>query len=124
MSGWDAYVAYFNGYAESAAIVSKDGALCGKFGSWSATQSDMSGYAAICRDIEHGGSLPLTYKGVRYIINRCADDTCFGMKGKEGLVLQKTNTLIVVAHVNEKYAPNLAAGKCDQVAKMLKDQGL
>ena len=122
MSGWDAYAAYFNGFAESAAIVSKDGALCGKYGPWAATQADLSGYAAICKAMSM--SLPLTYKGVKFIINRCADDSIFGMKGKEALVLQKTNTLIVVAHCNEKFAPNLASGKCDQVAKMLKDQNL
>ena len=28
------------------------------------------------------------------------------------------------AHCNEKYAPNLASGKADQVVKMLRDQNL
>jgi len=84
----------------------------------------MSGYADLFKDLTTARSKQLHYAGKKFIITRVTDDTINGMLGKEGLVLEKSNTLIIVAHCNEKYAPNLASGKADQVVKMLRDQNL
>ncbi|KAH0788085.1 Profilin A [Histomonas meleagridis] len=74
MSGWNAYLADVKDIAAGCAIISLQGALCGKEGKWDAKQAEMQNYAACLNNIASAQSKGITYNGKKYIIVRAVDD--------------------------------------------------
>ena len=120
MSGWAAYLADVKDISAGSAIISLEGALCGKEGKWEAKQAEMQNYAACLKNIASAQSKGITYNGKKYIIVRAVDDSILAQLGKEALVLQKAKTVLVVAKCAEGQVPAAAsAGVSTCVAKLM-----
>ena len=116
MSGWEAYLPPVAQVTNGCAIISLQGARCGTKGSWKATTAEEQNYAAILNNISTAGQRPLTYGGKKYIITRAIDDTVMAQLGKEGLVLQKSKTVLVAGHFGEGQVMGAVSA---QVAKVV-----
>jgi hypothetical protein len=119
MSGWAAYLVEVGYVASGSAIISLQGARCGTQGSWGATSAEEVNYAALLKDIGSAQAKGLTYGGKKYIITRAVDDTILAQLGKEGLVLQKSVTVVVAAHYTEGQVVGQVAGKVSKVVNQL-----
>ena len=120
MSGWSAYLADVKPISSGSAIISLQGALCGKEGKWEAKQGEMQNYAACLNNIASAQSKGVTYNGKKYIVVRAVDDTILAQLGKEAVILQKAKTVLVAAKCVEGQVPgNVAAGVSRCVAKLM-----
>ena len=120
MSGWNAYLADVKDIAAGCAIISLQGALCGKEGKWDAKQGEMQNYAACLNNIASAQSKGITYNGKKYIIVRAVDDSILAQLGKEAVVLQKAKTVLVAAKCVDGQVPAaVAAGVSKCVAKLM-----
>ena len=120
MSGWTAYLNDVKDISAGSAIISLQGALCGKVGKWDAKQAEMQNYAACLNNIASAQSKGITYNGKKYIVVRAVEDTILAQLGKEALVLQKAKTVLVAAKCVEGQVPgNVAAGVSKCVAKLM-----
>ena len=119
MSGWEAYLPQLEVVSDASAIISLQGALCGKKGNWKANQAEMSHYAALMNQPYTAQSKGLTYGGTKYIVIRATDDTIVAQLHTNGLVLQKSNTVFVVGHYVEGQVCANVAAKTDAVVRLL-----
>jgi hypothetical protein len=119
MSGWAAYLVEVGYVAAGSAIISLQGARCGTQGSWGASSAEEVNYANLLKDIGSAQAKGLTYGGKKYIITRAVDDTILAQLGKEGLVLQKSVTVVVAAHYSEGQVVGQVAGKVSKVVNQL-----
>ena len=120
MSGWAAYLADVKDISKGSAIISLEGALCGKEGKWDAKQAEMQNYAAVLKNIAQAQSLGVTYNGKKFIVVRAVDDSILAQLGKEAIVLQKAKTVLVAAKCDEGQVPAaVSAGVSKCVAKLM-----
>jgi hypothetical protein len=119
MSGWAAYLTEVGYVASDSAIISLAGARCGVAGKWAATSAEEVAYAGLLKDIGSAQAKGLTYAGKKFIITRAVDDTILAQLGKEGLVLQKSLTVVVGAHYTEGQVVGQVAGKVAKVVTQL-----
>jgi hypothetical protein len=124
MSGWAAYLTEVGYVAADSAIISLQGARCGTAGSWAASSAEEVNYAALLKDIGSAQAKGLTYQGKKYIITRAVDDTILAQLGKEGLVLQKSATVLVAAHYVDGQVASQVAGKVAKVVTQLSANGV
>jgi hypothetical protein len=124
MTGWDAYLTEVGYVAADSAIISLTGARCGTAGKWGATQAEEGSYANLLKDIESAQAKGLTYGGKKFIITRAIDDTILAQLGKEGLVIQKSVSVLVVAHYVEGQVVGQVAGKVAKVVTQLSANGV
>jgi len=123
MSGWAAYLVEVGYVSDGSAIVSLQGAECGKHGNWKATAAESQKYASLIQNIGTAQAQGLTYAGKKFIIVRAVDDTITAQLGKEGLVIIKANTVLVVAHTVEGQVLAAASAKVGKVVDQLKANG-
>ena len=123
MTGWEAYLTPVAQVTNGCAIISLQGARCGTKGSWKATTAEEQNYAAILNNISTAGQRPLTYGGKKYIITRALEDTIMAQLGKNGLVLQKSKTVLVAGHFVEGQVMNSVSSKVAVVVGQLSQNG-
>lgn len=124
MSGWAAYLPAVAQVSAGSAIVSLQGARCGTMGSWAASQAEEVKYAQLITNTATAQAQGLTYAGKKFIVTRVMDDTIMAQLGKEGLVIQKANTVLVAAHFKEGQVVNTVSAKLAYVVKTLTDNGV
>jgi hypothetical protein len=124
MSGWAAYLTEVAYVAADSAIISLQGARCGITGKWSASSAEEINYATILKDISSAQAKGLTYGGKKYIVTRALEDTVLAQLGKEGLVIQKSVTVLVAAHYVEGQVASQVAGKVAKVVAQLSANGV
>jgi hypothetical protein len=124
MSGWAAYLTEVGYVASDSAIISLQGARCGVAGKWAATSAEEVAYAGLLKDIGSAQAKGLTYAGKKFIITRAVDDTILAQLGKEGLVIQKSSTVLVGAHYTEGQVVGQVAGKVAKVVTQLSANGV
>jgi hypothetical protein len=113
MASWDDYLKPLVGLAEGSAIISLEGVRYGKAGNWEATTEEEQAYPRIWVNDQCWITREVSYHQEKHIVVREADGTVFAGSGpdhrpnpmsgvpKEGLILQKAKTVIVVA----RYGP-------------------
>ena len=116
---WTAYLAPLNGVAPDSAIISLQGAHCGHVGNWKASQAEEMKYASLFSDLSSAQMKGLTYAGKKFIIVRAGDDVIISQAGKEGLVMQKSNTVIVAGHFGEGSVAGAVASRVDLIVRQL-----
>jgi hypothetical protein len=119
MAGWPAYLTEISYVAADSAIISLQGARCGLLGKWAATPTEEVAYAGLLKDIGSAQAKGLTYAGKKFIITRAVDDTILAQLGKEGLVIQKSLTVIVAAHYVDGQIVGTVASKVAKVVNQL-----
>jgi hypothetical protein len=119
MSGWAAYLPLVQQVADGSAIISLQGAQCGKSGNWKATGAEEQAYAALIKDTASAQAKGLTYGGKKFIVTRVLDDTIFAQLGKEGLVIQKSATVLVAAKFIEGQVANSVSAAVAKVVSQL-----
>jgi hypothetical protein len=124
MSGWAAYLTEVGYVSSDSAIISLQGARCGINGNWAASTAEEANYASLLKDIGTAQAKGLTYQGKKFIITRAVDDTILAQLGKEGLVLQKSVTVIVAAHYTDGQVVGQVAGKVAKVVGQLTANGV
>jgi hypothetical protein len=124
MISWRTFLVEVGSVAASAAIISLQGALCGTIGKWSASQAEEVNYSTLVKDIGSAQAKGLTYQGTKFIITRAIDDTILAQLGKEGLVLQKSQLVLVAAHYIDGQVATQVAGKVDKVVTQLSASGV
>ena len=70
-------------------------------------------------DVKQVQSTGLHIAGERFIVIKADDRSIYGKKGKEGVVIVKTNMAILVAHYPETVQPGSAANTVEQLADYL-----
>jgi transcriptional regulator CtsR len=123
MSGWEAYLPPVADVSESCGIVSLQGSRCGKKGNWKASTAEEQNYAQLLNNITSATTKGLTYGGKKYIVSRAVDDTIIAQCAKEGLVLQKSKSVLVAAHTVEGQVLSNAASKVAYVVAQLVNAG-
>jgi hypothetical protein len=123
MSGWAAYLAPLDGVAAGAAIISLQGAECGKKGDWKASAQEQQQWAQYWSDLSQANAKGLFYNKAKNIVVRAADDTILASLGKEGLILQKAKTVFVAARYVEGQVPNSVSAKVGGIVQQLIDAG-
>ena len=123
MSGWEAYLPPVAAVTDGCAIISLQGARCGTKGSWKASTQEEQNYAALLLDPNSAQSKGLTYGGKKYIITRALEDTIMAQLGKNGLVLQKSKTVLVAGHFVEGQVMNSVSSKVAVVVGQLSQNG-
>ena len=95
--------------------------LCcsGHKGDWKASQAEEVNFANIFKNPSSYAGKSLTYSGKKYMINRALDDMVMAQSGKEGLILQKSKTVIVCAHYVEGQVAGNVSAKVDHVVRQL-----
>jgi hypothetical protein len=124
MSGWAAYLTEVGYVASDSAIISLQGARCGIAGNWAASSAEEVSYANLLKDIGSAQAKGVTYQGKKFIITRAVEDTILAQLGKEGLVLQKSVTVLVGAHFTEGQVVGQVAGKVSKVVNQLSANGV
>jgi hypothetical protein len=124
MSGWAAYLTEVGYVSSDSAIISLAGARCGTNGNWAASSAEEVNYAGLLKDIGSAQAKGLTYQGKKFIITRAVDDTILAQLEKEGLVLQKSVTVIVAAHYTDGQVVGQVAGKVSKVVNQLSANGV
>ncbi|KAI9760132.1 MAG: hypothetical protein M4579_001852 [Chaenotheca gracillima] len=61
--------------------------------------------------------------GERFIVLKADERSLYGRKGKEGIVIVKTNQAILVTHYGETVQPGVAANTVEQLADYLINVG-
>jgi hypothetical protein len=134
---WAAYLAPLNGVAEAAAIIQLyDGKNVGKIGAWKAKPAEEQVYSYLVR--EKGADARargVNYNGKKYVVNQVdpglsdagqpLDDGgfVFAQLGKEGVVLQKSKTVVIAAHFTEGQVGNSVSGQVSKIVSQLKGLG-
>jgi hypothetical protein len=124
MAGWAAYLVEVGYVSGGSAIISLQGARCGTQGTWSASSAEEVNYANLLKDIGSAQAKGLTYAGKKYIITRAVEDTILAQLGKEGLVLQKSVTVVVAAHYSDGQVVGAVSGKVAKVVNQLSANGV
>ncbi|KAI9803111.1 MAG: profilin, required for normal timing of actin polymerization in response to thermal stress [Piccolia ochrophora] len=57
--------------------------------------------------------------GERFVVIKADERSLYGRKGKEGIVIVKTNQAILVTHYGETVQPGVAANTVEQLADYL-----
>ncbi|OHT04358.1 Profilin A [Tritrichomonas foetus] len=120
---WTAYLAPLNGFAPDSAIISLQGAHCGHVGKWDSSQAEEMNYANLFKDLSSAQVKGLQYGGKKYIIIRAGDDVLIAQSGKEGIVMQKSGTVIVAAHFGEGSVAGSVASRIDLIVRQLVQNG-
>jgi hypothetical protein len=123
MSGWAAYLAPLNGVADGSAVISLQGANCGKQGNWKASTAEEQTWAAYWKDLTQANAKGLFYDKKKNIVIRAVEDTIVASLGKEGLILQKAKTVFVAARYIEGQVPNSVSAKVGGIVQQLIDAG-
>ena len=118
---WVAYLAPVEQVAAGSAIISQQGAHCGHKGDWKANQAEEVNYSNIFKNPTSYAGQSLTFGGKKYMINRALDDMVMAQSGKEGLILQKSKTVIVCAHYTEGQVVGNVSARVDLVVRQLVD---
>ena len=116
---WTAYLAPIEQVSAGSAIISQQGAHCGHKGDWKASQAEEVNFANIFKNPSSYAGKSLNYSGKKYMINRALDDMVMAQAGKEGLILQKSKTVIVCAHYVEGQVAGNVSAKVDHVVRQL-----
>jgi hypothetical protein len=106
------------------AVLGLDGSHCGDLGSWGATPQEESLYALMIRNTPNAAARgPFTYGGRRFILTRTLDDSLMAQSGKEGVILQRTQRVLVAVHFADSQIMNNVSAKVARVVSQLVAQG-
>lgn len=96
--------------------------LCQK-GDWKANQREEIQYSNIFSKPNSHTGQRIKYNGIDFIINRADDDMIFAQSEKEGIVFQKTESLIFCAYyVEGQVANNVSAKIYFAIRELYEDQ--
>ena len=95
---WNAYLADLKTHATGCALISNEGAVCATEGTWKATPQESQQYALLFKNPAAAQASGLTYGGVKFFCNQATEEMIVAMKGKEAIVLQKSNTTVVAGY--------------------------
>jgi hypothetical protein len=116
--GWEIWLKPVTDVSEGSAIISLGGVACCRKGDWNATTEEEQSYTSLMNNINLCSWTKLTYDGREFMIIRIHEDTVVGLAHHEKLVLQKTKSVYIAAHVASEciVSLNTPAWKVAQVA--------
>jgi hypothetical protein len=134
---WAAYLAPLQGVAEAAAVIQLfDGKNVGKLGPWKAKADEEKIYSYLVREKgQDARTRGVHYNGKKFVVNQvdpglsdtgqALDDGgfVFAQLGKEGVVLQKSKTVVIAAHFTEGQVGNSVSGQVSKIVSQLKGLG-
>jgi len=123
---WQAYVdtsLVGSGSVDKAAIFNSEGtSVWASSPNFTVTPSEMKEVVGSFKDngeIKQVQSNGLHIGGERYIVIKADDRSLYGKKGKEGIVIVKTQQALLVTHYPEHVQPGTAANTVEQLGDYL-----
>jgi profilin len=121
---WNAYLAELKTKSTGCAIISLQGAVCGKEGNWKAAQAEVQSYPGLVKANSPAATSGVKYGGDKFFMNVSTDDSLVAQKGKQAIVLQKAKTVLVAAYAEtDKFVVGDVSAAVAKVAAQLVSVG-
>ncbi|EAY11841.1 profilin, putative [Trichomonas vaginalis G3] len=120
---WNDQLVVLKTQSTGCAIISLQGTLCAKEGTWKATQDELMKYTTYFAE-PSPALAGFMYAGEKFVCNQANSEMVFAMKGKQAVVLQKTKTLIVAGYTDGQFHPAALSASVGKVAQYLMSSNL
>lgn len=119
---WDEFAQKLDKTTSGSAVISDNGAICGKHKEFSASPQEAIQIAALFKDMKQCRQKGVPYDGQKYFVTEFNDKSIVARRDNFFIFLQKSQTIIVAGVCDLKTAKE-AKANIEQVIKELAEMG-
>ena len=120
---WDAYAEELEGTTTAAAIISDEGALCGKHKEFNATPQECVQWSKCFKDPPLARQKGISYNGKKYFATEFDEHCIVARRDNFYIVLMKSISIIVCGIADDPASPSEVKEDVKRVVDMLNESG-